>query len=179
MASGERCSRGRAPGRRVRQRPPAVRKVVSRSVAEKRSRRVKWGVSDHARSRRRLERWVRTSCRRRVPDLGQEDHFLARTIRGIAYFEEVEPLAAKVTLELIAFAKAQGRGRSHDLLADGGRSLKGHKGQRDLGHGTCQTAVRRLAWRPGTARDSRSPSLGPRIVGSRRRTSRRNVDMSG
>ena len=43
MASGERCSRGRVPGRRVRQRPPAVRKVVSRSVAEKRSRRVKWG----------------------------------------------------------------------------------------------------------------------------------------
>jgi AAA domain len=30
-------------------------------------RRVKWGVSDHARSRRRLERWVRTSCRRRRP----------------------------------------------------------------------------------------------------------------
>jgi hypothetical protein len=26
-----------------------------------------------------------------VPDLGQEDHFLARTIRGIAYVEDVEP----------------------------------------------------------------------------------------
>src|SRR6478735_11217842 len=71
-----------------------------------------------------------------VPDPGQEDHFLARTIRGIAYVEDVEPVAAKVTLELAAFAKAQGRGRSHDLLADGGRSLKGHEGERDLGHGT-------------------------------------------
>jgi hypothetical protein len=30
------------------------------------SRHVKW-VSDHARSNRRLERWVRTSCRRRGP----------------------------------------------------------------------------------------------------------------
>src|SRR5829696_5664690 len=70
-----------------------------------------------------------------VPDLGQEDHFLARTIRGIAYVEDVESVAAKVTLELVAFAKAQGRGRSHDLLADGGRSLKGHEGQRDRGHG--------------------------------------------
>ena len=43
-----------------------------------------------------------------VPDLGQEDYFLARTIRGIAYVEDVEPVAAKVTLELVAFAKAQG-----------------------------------------------------------------------
>jgi hypothetical protein len=71
-----------------------------------------------------------------VPDLGQEDHFLARTIRGIAYVEDVEPVAAKVTLELVAFAKAQGRARSHDLLADGGRSLEGHQGERDLGHAT-------------------------------------------
>jgi hypothetical protein len=54
--------------------------------------------------------------------LGQEDHFVARTIRGIAYVEDVEPVAAKVTLELVAFAKAQGRGRSHDLLADSGRT---------------------------------------------------------
>jgi hypothetical protein len=29
-----------------------------------------------------------------VPDLGQENHFLARTIRGIAYVEDVEPVAA-------------------------------------------------------------------------------------
>ena len=41
-----------------------------------------------------------------VPDLGQEDDFLARTIRGIAYVEDVEPVAAKVTLELVAFAES-------------------------------------------------------------------------
>jgi len=39
--------------------------------------------------------------------LSQEDHFLARRIRGIAYLEDVEPVAAKVTLELVAFAKAK------------------------------------------------------------------------
>jgi hypothetical protein len=71
-----------------------------------------------------------------VSDLGQEDHFLAGTIMGIAYVEDVEPVAVKVTLELIAFAKAQGRGRSHDLLTDGGRSLKGYEWKLDLGHGT-------------------------------------------
>src|SRR4029450_3170394 len=80
-----------------------------------------------------------------IHNLGQEDHFLARTIRGIAYVEDVEPVAAKVTLELVAFAKAQGRGRSHDLLADGGRSLKGQEGGRDLGRGTGE-AGRTAVW---------------------------------
>src|SRR5215203_152246 len=89
-----------------------------------------------------------------VPDLGQEDHFLARTIRGIAYVEDVEPVAAKVTLELVAFAKAQGRGRSHDLLADGGRSLKGHEGHvpRPRSRYMTRRPYGRLAWRPVTAR---------------------------
>ena len=84
----------------------------------------------------RLERWFRFPLVVAVHDLSQEDHFLARRIRGIAYVEEVEPVAAKVTLELLAFAKVHGRGRSHDLLADSGRSLKGDEGQRDLGHRT-------------------------------------------
>jgi hypothetical protein len=97
---------------------------------------VKWGVSDHARSKGDWSAGSGPPVVVAVPDLGQEDHFLARTIRGIAYVEDVEPVAAKVTLELIALVKAQGRGRSHDLLADGGRSLEGHEGQRDVGHGT-------------------------------------------
>jgi hypothetical protein len=136
VASGEPCSRGRAQGTSVRQRPPAVRKsgqqISSREEIPSREVGVcpimlgaegDWSAGSGP------------SVVVVVPDLGEEDHFLARTIRGIAYVEDVEPVAAKVTLELVAFAKAQGRGRSHDLLADGGRSLKGHEGERDLGHG--------------------------------------------
>ena len=67
MASGERCSRGRAPGRKCAKDHRRCEKVVSRSAAEKRSRHVKWGMFDHARSRRRLESWVRTFCRSRRP----------------------------------------------------------------------------------------------------------------
>jgi hypothetical protein len=50
MASGERCSRGRAPGRK-RQRPPAVGKVVSGPVAEEIPSREVWRVRSCAEQR--------------------------------------------------------------------------------------------------------------------------------
>jgi hypothetical protein len=66
MASGERCSRGRAP--RQKSAPKTTGGTKSGQQISSReeipSREV--GVSDHARNRRRLERWVRTSCRRRL-----------------------------------------------------------------------------------------------------------------
>ena len=45
-----------------------------------------------------------------VTDSGREDPFLAWTIRGVAYVEDVEPMAAQVVFELVAFARAQARG---------------------------------------------------------------------
>ena len=106
VASGERCSRGRAPGRRVRQKPPAVKSGQQISSREEIPSREVGRVRSCAEQKAIGGLGQDLLSFAAVPDLGQEEHFLARTIRGIAYVEDVEPVAAKVTLELVAFAKA-------------------------------------------------------------------------
>ena len=113
-----------------------------------------------------------------VPDLSQEDHFLARTIRGIAYVEDVEPVAAKVTLEPLRSRKRKvevDRMISSPMAVDPSKVTRGSATSVTV-HDTTAVRPSGMATRDGARSQVSQSRTSDRR--SRRATHRRDADMS-